>query len=178
VISLGLDHHPIAPSSCFGGGPLAVTLPGREDRRAIKIVPFRSSRHWEQLLIWGWVGCVSVPTLGVIVKFARHDIAKLVGTAIAVAALGLTTPGSAAADDPEDAFVHKVAADGLDLGSQGDDIRLGEEVCAAFSGGMSPARVHATMLNHDSGRSPRQTALFMADAVQFFCPRYADLFIS
>jgi hypothetical protein len=34
------------------------------------------------------------------------------------------------------------------------------------------------MLNHDTGRTPRQTALFMADAVQFFCPRYADLFIS
>ncbi|MDT5369488.1 MAG: hypothetical protein QOC62_3919 [Mycobacterium sp.] len=110
-------------------------------------------------------------------KLARHDIAKLVVTAIAVAALGLTIP-SAAADDPEDAFVRKVAADGLDLGSGGDDIRLGQEVCAAFSAGMSPARVHATMLNHDTGRTPRQTALFMADAVQFFCPRYADLFIS
>jgi Protein of unknown function (DUF732) len=113
------------------------------------------------------------------VKFARHVIAKLVGTAIAVAALGLTTPGSAAADDPYDAFVHKVAADGIDLGSGGDDIRLGQEVCAAFSAGMSPARVQATMLNHDSGgRTPRQTALFMADAVQVLCPRYADQFIS
>jgi uncharacterized protein DUF732 len=120
----------------------------------------------------------AVPTLGVIVKFASHDIAKPVGTAIAVAALGLITPGSAAAEDPEDAFVHKVAVDGLDLGSGGDDILLGEKVCAAFSAGMSPARLHATMLNHDSARTPRQTALFMADAVQFFCPRYADLFIS
>lgn len=111
-------------------------------------------------------------------KFARHDIAKLVGTAIAVAALGLTTPGSAAAEDPEDAFVHKIAADGIDLGSGGDDLLLGQEVCAAFSAGMSPARVHATMLNHDSGRTPRQTVLFMADAVQVLCPRYADLLIS
>jgi hypothetical protein len=144
-----------------------------------KIVGFAVHGIGNNYSSWGaGVGCVSVPTLGVIVKFARHDIAKLVGTAIAVAALGLTTLGSAAADDPEDAFVHKVATDGLDLGSRGDDILLGEKVCAAFSGGMSPARVHATMLNHDSGRSPRQTALFMADAVQFLCPRYADLFIS
>lgn len=111
-------------------------------------------------------------------KFARHDIAKLVGTAIAVAALGLTIPGSAAADDPEDAFVHKIAADGIDFGGQGENILMGQKVCEAFSAGMSPARVHATMLNHDSARTPRQTALFMADAVQFFCPRYADLFIS
>jgi hypothetical protein len=112
------------------------------------------------------------------VKFARHDIAKLVGTAIAVAALGLTTPGSASADEPDDAFVHKVAADGIDLGSRGEDILLAQEVCAAFSAGMSPARVQATMLDHNSTRTPRQTALFMADAVQVFCPRYADLFIS
>jgi hypothetical protein len=146
--------------------------------RAIKILGFAVHGIGNNYSSWGWVGCVSVPTLGVIVKFARHDIAKLVGTAIAVAALGLTIPGSAAADDPEDAFVRKVAAHGLDLGSGGEDILLGEKVCAAFSGGMSPARVQATMLNHDSARTPRQTALFMTDAVQAFCPRYADLFIS
>ena len=111
-------------------------------------------------------------------KFARHDIAKLVGTAIAVAALGLTTPGSAAADDPNDAFVHKIAADGI-LGAGGDDVLLlGQEVCEAFSAGMSPARVQATMVDRYSSRTPRQTALFIADAVQVLCPRYADLFIS
>jgi len=110
------------------------------------------------------------------VKFARHDVAKLVGTAIAVAAVGLTNPGSVAAEDPYDAFVHKVAADGL--GDRGGDILLGQEVCAAFTGGMSPARVQATMLDHDSSRTPRQTALFIADAVQVLCPRYADQFIS
>jgi hypothetical protein len=153
-------------------------LPGREDRRAIKILGFAVHGIRNNYSSWGWVGCVSVPTLGVIVKFARHDIAKLVGTAIAVAALGLTIPGSAAADDPDDAFIHKVAADGIDLGSQGENVLMAQEVCEAFSGGMSPARVQATMLNHNSTRTPRQTALFMADAVQVYCPRYADLFIS
>ena len=39
--------------------------------------------------------------------FARHDIAKLVATTIAVAALGLVTPGSAAADATDEAFLKK-----------------------------------------------------------------------
>jgi hypothetical protein len=112
------------------------------------------------------------------VKFARHEIAKLVGTSIAVAALGLTNPGSVAADDPDDGFAHKVAADGIDLGSRGENILMAQEVCEAFSAGMSPAKVQATMLANNSTRTPRQTALFMADAVQVYCPRYADLFVS
>ena len=65
-------------------------------------------------------------------KFARHDIAKLVGTAIAVAALGLTIPGSAAADDPYDALLHKIAADGI-LGDGGDHVlHMGQEVARRF----------------------------------------------
>ncbi len=111
-------------------------------------------------------------------KFASHDIAKIVGTAVAVAALGLITPGSAAADDPYDAFVHKIAADGILGDGGGDVLHLGQEVCEAFSAGMSPARVQATMLDHNSARTPRQTALFIADAVHALCPRYADLFTS
>ena len=50
-------------------------------------------------------------------------------------------------------------------------------VCEAFSTGASPATVHATMLKN-SAMSPRQTALFMADAVQAYCPKYADLLFS
>jgi UDP:flavonoid glycosyltransferase YjiC (YdhE family) len=49
--------------------------------------------------------------------------------------------GSAAADDPYGAFVQKVAADGL--GDRVGDILLGQEVCAAFTGGMSPARARS-----------------------------------
>ncbi len=39
--------------------------------------------------------------------FARHDVPKLFGAAIAVAALGLVTPGSAVADATDDAFFEK-----------------------------------------------------------------------
>jgi hypothetical protein len=109
--------------------------------------------------------------------FARHDFAKLVGTAIAAAALGLTTAGSAAADSTDDAFLRRVAADGLMFSNVEPVIERAKVVCAAFSAGGSPASVHATMLNN-SAMSPRQTALFMADAVQAYCPKYADLLFS
>ena len=94
--------------------------------------------------------------------FARHDIAaKLVGTAIAVAAVGLTAPGS---------------ADGVGFANPPELIDKAEVVCAAFSGGLSPARMHPTL--DDSAMTPRQAALFMADAVQAYCPNYADLLFS
>ncbi|MGB8505322.1 DUF732 domain-containing protein, partial [Mycobacterium sp.] len=86
--------------------------------------------------------------------FTRHDIAKLVGTAIAAAALGLTTAGSAAADSTDDAFLHRVAADGLMFSLQQAVIQRAHVVCEAFSTGASPASVHATMLNN-SAMSPR-----------------------
>jgi Protein of unknown function (DUF732) len=45
-----------------------------------------------------------------------------------------------------------------------------------FSGGMSAARVHETMVEKFRQTwTPRQKAIFMADAVQAYCPRYADL---
>jgi hypothetical protein len=109
--------------------------------------------------------------------FIRHNIAKLVGTSIAVAALGLVAPGSAAADSTDVAFLRKVLADGVNFGPQEDVIQRARVVCEAFGTGMSPANVHAKILNN-SAFSPRQTAVFMADAVQAYCPRYADLFIS
>jgi hypothetical protein len=91
--------------------------------------------------------------------------------------LGLTTAGSAAADSTDDAFLHRVAADGLMFSLQQAVIQRARVVCEAFSTGASPASVHATMLNN-SAMSPRQTALFMADAVQAYCPKYADLLFS
>jgi uncharacterized protein DUF732 len=105
--------------------------------------------------------------------FARHDIAKLVGTAIAVAAVGLTAPGSAAADPTDDAFLRNVTADGVNFANPPEVIQKAQMVCAAFSGGLSPARTHPTL--DDSAMTQRQAALFMADAVQAYCPRYADL---
>jgi hypothetical protein len=109
--------------------------------------------------------------------FARHNIAKLVGTAIAVAALGLAAPGSAAADATDVAFLRKALADGVNFGPQEDVIQRARVVCEAFGSGTSPANVHAKVLK-DSAFSPRQAAVFMADAVQAYCPRYAGLFIS
>jgi hypothetical protein len=105
--------------------------------------------------------------------FARHDIAKLVGTAIAVAAVGLTAPGSAAADPTDDAFLSKVTADGVNFANPPELIQKARVVCAAFSGGLSPARMHPTL--DDSAMTPRQAAVFMADSVQAYCPRYTDL---
>jgi hypothetical protein len=111
--------------------------------------------------------------------FARHGLAKLVGTALAaVAALGLTTPGNASADATEDAFLRTVSADGVVFANPEELIQRAQVVCAAFSAGLSPARVHTEMLANDSAMSPRLTTIFMARAVQFYCPKYADLLFS
>ena len=107
--------------------------------------------------------------------FARHDVAKLVGTAVAAAALGLTTAGNIAADSTDDAFLRRLFADGIMFSDQVAVIARAHMVCAEFSAGGSSASVYAAMLDYSEAMTPRQTALFMADAVQAYCPRYADL---
>ena len=109
--------------------------------------------------------------------FARQDIAKLVGTAIAVAALGLVTPGSAVADATDDAFLKKVFADAVNFSQPEVTIQRARTVCEAFASGMSPASVHELTLNH-SAFLPRQAAIFMAHAAQAYCPRYAGQFVN
>ena len=102
----------------------------------------------------------------------RHDIAKLVGTAITAAtALSLTIPGTAAADANDDAFFRKLFADGLYFGPQQAIIDRAHIVCQAFSAGTSLASIPQL----SEAMNPRQTALFVADAVQFYCPQYAEL---
>ena len=102
---------------------------------------------------------------------ARYNFDKLVGTAIAAAVLGLTTAGSAAADPTDDAFFRKLFADGILFGTQQAIIERAHIVCQAFSTGTSPA----SMPELSEAMNPRQTALFVADAVQAYCPKYADL---
>jgi len=114
--------------------------------------------------------------LGVIM-IAHCDVAKLVGVATTVAALGLATPVTAAADATDDAFMHKLFVDGVNFAVPEKAIPRAREVCDLFGKGMPPASVHATILA-DSAFSSRQTAIFMADAVQSYCPGYAGQFIS
>jgi Protein of unknown function (DUF732) len=109
--------------------------------------------------------------------FARHDVPKLFGAAIAVAALGLVTPGSAAADATDDAFLKKLFADAIDFSQPEQAIPRARTVCEAFASGKSPANVHQLTLDH-SAFSPRQAAIFMADAVQAYCPGYGNQFMS
>ena len=109
--------------------------------------------------------------------FARHGIAKLVGTGIAVAALGLTTPGLAAADATDEAFLSKLFDDAILFGNGDVVIKKAHMVCDAFDADMSPASVRAKALG-DLAFNPRQAALFMAHAVQAYCPSYADQVVS
>jgi hypothetical protein len=114
--------------------------------------------------------------------FACKEIATVVGTAMAVAALVFIAPGSAAADATDDAFSHKLFADALNFAAQPDQVKRARVVCESFDAGMSPAEVHETILSGSRSRqgsafSPRQAAIFMADAVQFYCPGYAGQFI-
>ncbi len=109
--------------------------------------------------------------------FANHDVAKIVGVATTVAALGLATPGIAAADATDEAFMHKLFVDGVNFAIPEKAIPRAQKVCELFGKGMSSAGVHAKIMA-DSAFSSRQTAIFMADAVQSYCPVYAGQFIS
>jgi hypothetical protein len=109
--------------------------------------------------------------------FARHDVPKLFGAAMAVAALGLVIPGSAAADAADDAFLKKLFADAIDFSQPEQAIPRARTVCEAFASGKSPANVHELLLDH-SAFTPRQAAIFMADAVQAYCPGHASEFMS
>ena len=110
--------------------------------------------------------------------FARHDVAKLVGAATTVVvALGMVTPGSAAADSTDDAFLRQLFADGVDFSQPEQAIPRARTVCEAFASGKSPATVHELTLDH-SAFTPRQAAVFMADAVQAYCPGYSNQFMS
>jgi hypothetical protein len=109
--------------------------------------------------------------------FARHHTPKLFGAAIAVAALSLVTPGSATADATDDAFLKKLFADAIDFSQPEQAIQRARTVCEAFASGKSPANVHEMTLNQ-SAFTPPQAAVFMADAVQAYCPGYANQFMS
>jgi hypothetical protein len=104
--------------------------------------------------------------------FARHDIAKLVGTTIAVAAVGLIAPGRAAGDSTDDAFFHRVSADAVSNGNRSEMIQRAQDVCSAFTDGISVARLTTDL---SGAMTPRMVALFMNDAVQSYCPRYSGL---
>ena len=113
----------------------------------------------------------------------HHNITRLVGTATAVFALGISVPGYAAADATDDAFSHKLFADAINFGPQPLAVKRAKATCGAFDAGMSPAEVHDFIMSgsaksEGSAFSPSQAAIFMADAVQFYCPGYADLFVS
>jgi hypothetical protein len=107
----------------------------------------------------------------------RRNVAKLVATTMTGVALGLTTQAIAAADATDDAFVVKVSNDALYFSSRNQVILAGHRICAAFSAGGTPAQVHEALLQQ-SGFTSRQSAIFMADAVQAYCPRYASQFVS
>ncbi|OBF31241.1 hypothetical protein A5724_22030 [Mycobacterium sp. ACS1612] len=112
----------------------------------------------------------------------RRNITRLVSIVLAVAALGLTTPGGAAADATDDAFLHKLFDDAVDFGGRDLTVKKAREICDDLRAGKSPADVHDTIINGSTSRegsafSPRQAAIFMADAVQAYCPEKANLFI-
>ena len=107
---------------------------------------------------------------------AWHNITKLVGTAIAVAALGVTTPGTAAAYTTADfAFLRKVFADGVNFGEPDDIIQRARWSATRLAPAIADGRSRGVLSN--SAFAPRQAAVFMADA-PVLLPRYAELFIS
>jgi len=57
----------------------------------------------------------------------------------------------------------KLCADGVDFSQPEQIVKRARTVCEAFASGKSPANVHEMTLDH-SAFSPRQAAIFMADA--------------
>jgi hypothetical protein len=108
--------------------------------------------------------------------FARYGVTKVVGLALGLAALGLVAPGTAAADQTDDAFRQKLFVDGVNFAPKEKVAERARVVCELFDSGMSPADVDAHVVA-DSAFTPRQAAVFMADAVTFYCPEHASQFI-
>ena len=75
------------------------------------------------------------------------------------------------------AQLKKLFDDGVNFSQPEQIIPRARTVCEAFASGKSPSNVHELLLSH-SAFSPRQAAVFMADAVQAYCPRYAGQFMS
>ena|SRR5690242_13157612 len=109
----------------------------------------------------------------------RRDITPLVSTVLAVLALAMATAGKAAADPTYDAndtaFLHKLFDDGVDFGGRELTVKKARQVCDDLRAGVSPADVHDSLINGSTSRegsafSARQASIFMADAVQFYCP--------
>ena len=93
----------------------------------------------------------------------------------------LSTPGSAAADATDDAFSRELFADAVNFAPQQAVIKKARVVCDSFDAGVSAAEVHKTLLEgstsvEGSAFSPRQAAVFMTNAVQFYCPGHVGLF--
>lgn len=109
--------------------------------------------------------------------FAGHGVAKVVSTAILVAALGLITASGSAADSTDDAFLRSISVDALTFDNPEGVIATAQLVCGSFSAGRSPVSVHSSM-QEVSPLTPSQTALFMADAVHAYCPEYGNLLSS
>jgi hypothetical protein len=110
--------------------------------------------------------------------FARHNITKLVSAAMAVAALGMATPGIASAYTPEDlALLNKLFADAVDFSQPDLVIQRARTICDRFTAGDSPVKVHEAVIAN-SAFTGRQAAIFMADAVQAYCPQYSGQFMS
>ena len=99
-----------------------------------------------------------------------------VGATISVAALGLTTPGTAAADAVDQAFLTSASPTRSFLAARDVVIAKAREVGNEFDADMSPASVHEKLV-FNSACIPRQAAIFMADAVQAYCPRHSAQFM-
>ena len=67
-------------------------------------------------------------------------------------------------------------AEGIDFAPKAKAVERAQSVCEFFGEGMSSAKVYEKIFQ-GSAFSERQTAIFMADAVQTYCPQYADQFI-
>jgi hypothetical protein len=112
--------------------------------------------------------------------FACSNAAKLASITIATAAaatLALASAGIAIADATDDAFMHRLFADGLAFAPAEKAVPRARLVCQAFDAGMPTGSVHAKVLS-ESAFTARQAAIFMADAVSAYCPKYASQFIS
>ncbi|RDH76720.1 DUF732 domain-containing protein [Mycolicibacterium moriokaense] len=102
-------------------------------------------------------------------KIARRGIAKMIGTGLVVAAVGLMTPGVAAADTTEDAFLSKLFQQALLFNSRQKVLPKAHAVCDTLAAGGSTADAREAAL-WDTTLSPTQAATFMADSVAAFCP--------
>jgi Protein of unknown function (DUF732) len=106
--------------------------------------------------------------------FPRRITAYLAGTTLTAATVGLAAlgfAGTASASTVDDAFLAKIAADGITAPSPARAINEAHAVCESLDQGHSAQQVYDEVAEA-TGLSAKGAKTFAVDAASAYCPQY------